>query len=454
MATVYAGKALDITKLNFAKLVDGKRGYATEKTLRLDYLDVHERDRFNGTFSFSGNKINGTANEWIHTDYWNNKVLFSFTGIKMSAPAVFAATKTKKLGDDKAIIQGVLAGNDRITGSKFKDVLFGYNGNDTIVGGAGLDSIDGGNGKRDKADYSSSVRKIEVTLKDEGYAGVKIGGDVQDRVRNIEDLNGGKANDTLTGNKFNNIFVGNGGKDTLLGEGGNDTLLGGEGNDVLGGGFGTDSLKGGDGLDTLDGGAGGDILLGDGGHDSLIGGGGRDLLNGAIGNDTLRGGKDNDKLIGGTGNDLLDGGKANDTLDGGTGSDTLTGGKGKDLMTGGTAADTFVFLEITDSPASVATRDVITDFKHRTDKIDLSGIDAVTSILDILGINDTFVLDKKKGTANSAVAEGHVGWYTINPAGTANDKTIIRLNTDDDAKIEVTIELHGAMKLTSVDFIL
>ena len=70
------------------------------------------------------------------------------------------------------------------------------------------------------------------------------------------------------------------------------------------------------------------------------------------------------------------------------------------------------------------------------------------------GVDEAFVLDKHKGTATSAVAEGHIGWYVVDAAGTANDRTFIRVNYNADATIEMTIELQGAMKLTNVDFIL
>lgn len=43
-------------------------------------------------------------------------------------------------------VQRILAGNDSITGSRFADTLFGYNGIDTVKGAAGNDFINGGNG--------------------------------------------------------------------------------------------------------------------------------------------------------------------------------------------------------------------------------------------------------------------------------------------------------------------
>ncbi len=105
-------------------------------------------------------------------------------------------------------------------------------------------------------------------------------------------------------------------------------------------------------------------------NDTINGTGEQDVLDGGWGNDVLNGLGGNDKLIGGLGNDTLNGGDGDDILIGGWGKDTLTGGAGKDV---------FRFESTMDSPAS-SLRDVITDFRSGEDKIDLSAIDANTSL--------------------------------------------------------------------------
>jgi Ca2+-binding RTX toxin-like protein len=70
----------------------------------------------------------------------------------------------------------------------------------------------------------------------------------------------------------------------------------------------------------------------------------------------------------------------NDTLTGGNGNDTLTGGANVDTMTGGAGNDTFTFSSITDSGNGGATPDVITDFDDNADVINLSAIDANTTV--------------------------------------------------------------------------
>jgi serralysin len=94
-----------------------------------------------------------------------------------------------------------------------------------------------------------------------------------------------------------------------------------------------------------------------------------------------------EKAIGGAGNDTLIansagctllGGGGSDALIGGAGSDRLIGGFGIDNLTGGAGADTFVFLP-GDSSAASGQHDRITDFTNGVDRIDLTGLDAITS---------------------------------------------------------------------------
>ena len=54
------------------------------------------------------------------------------------------------------------------------------------------------------------------------------------------------------------------------------------------------------------------------------------------------------------------------------------GGSGVDNLTGGGSGDTFVFL-LGDSPATSGQHDRITDFLSGSDRIDLSGYDAISS---------------------------------------------------------------------------
>jgi Ca2+-binding RTX toxin-like protein len=92
-----------------------------------------------------------------------------------------------------------------------------------------------------------------------------------------------------------------------------------------------------------------------------LGGTGNDFANAITGN------SGNNKLFGLDGADTIDGGKGNDRLDGGLAADILTGGKG---------ADIFVFK-------TGYGADTVTDLTNGTDRIDLKGLDEVTSFADL-----------------------------------------------------------------------
>ena len=103
---------------------------------------------------------------------------------------------------------------------------------------------------------------------------------------------------------------------------------------------------------------------------------GNDRLRGLAGDDTMRGGGGNDALSGNGGDDALRSWTGSDTLYGGSGADTLTGDGGADWLYGGTGADRFVFTCTADSGTTAASRDIVGDFSHGSDRIDLSPIDA------------------------------------------------------------------------------
>ncbi len=194
--------------------------------------------------------------------------------------------------------------NEKIIGSSFSDIYYGYGGNDLLLGGNGSDTLYGGNGK--------------------------------DR------LVGGNGSDTLYGGN---------GKDTLNGGSGNDHLIGGAGNDTANfssknnrinlastrrqnTGDGRDILTG---IENVDGGSGNDIIIGNNSANTLYGGNGKDRLVGGNGSDTLYGGNGFDTITGGAGNDIfqINNGAGRDVItDYGTGNDRielLSGLTGNDL---------------------------------------------------------------------------------------------------------------------------
>jgi len=133
-----------------------------------------------------------------------------------------------------------------------------------------------------------------------------------------------------------------------------------------------------------------------------------DQLTGTAKADSIYGDGGNDKLSGLAGKDALLGGAGADTLDGGKGADVLQGGAGKDVLVGSAGADRFVFKTAAEAGKG-GTADAIRDFSRgHGDKIDLSGIDAVSGKAG----NQAFDYIGSKGFSGDAgelrYAKGHV----------------------------------------------
>ena len=154
---------------------------------------------------------------------------------------------------------------------------------------------------------------------------------------------------------------------------------------------------------------------------------------------TLNGDSLIDIMTGGGGKDTLRGLGGRDNLNGGAEDDSIEGGRGCDAMTGGRGADHFAYQSTGDSPAG-ATCDIITDFVHRTDKIDLSNIDAQINTLG----NNAF---KFRGTLGFT-SEGQV---RVVQSGL---NTIVEVNTKGATGAEMTIQLDKvtASSLSLIDF--
>lgn len=125
---------------------------------------------------------------------------------------------------------------------------------------------------------------------------------------------------------------------------------------------------------------------------------------------TLKGGAGVDTLTGGSRADTIVGGAGNDTLDGGAGNDTITGGIGQDNLTGGLGADTFVFNAVTESRATNAGADTITDF--------VTGQDVIKSTVAATSSNYS-ELAAFVGVANDVAEALAVAEVSFAAAGTA-----------------------------------
>lgn len=164
--------------------------------------------------------------------------------------------------------------------------------------------------------------------------------------------------------------------------------------------------------------------------------------------DRAQGRGGNDVMFGNGGNDTLEGGFGNDQLFGGTGNDRLIGGMGQDQLLGGAGADVFVFNATAELGASATATDRISGFVRGQDVISLSGIDAMTGAAG----NQAFVFNGRNDFGTSA--RGEVSVQLLDRVGTANDMTLVRIDTDADRAAEAVIRLDGLHNLTASDFLL
>jgi RTX calcium-binding nonapeptide repeat (4 copies) len=226
-------------------------------------------------------------------------------------------------------------------------------------------------------------------------------------------------NDVRTGNGSDNSLSGLGGNDHLKGLGGKDTLSGGASSDLLDGGTGNDTLNGGSGTDF-----------------ALFGGSTAVVVDLSLANDTAKRGSETDKLISIEG---AIGSSAADSFKGDTNANWFQGGLGKDTASGGSGRDRYDLNTVGESGVGATARDVITDFGHLVDDIDLMGIDADTTVAS----NQAF---RWVGTAAFTGAPGELGFFT------SGGNTIIHGSNDADAAGEFEIQLNGMKMLTVDDF--
>lgn len=170
-------------------------------------------------------------------------------------------------------------------------------------------------------------------------------------------------------------------------------------------------------------------------------GGGSDLYDGRKG--TITGDDFHDAVLGNDGNDTIYGGVNAEALNGGSGFDLISGGKGADTLTGGADGDTFLYTSATDSTVKAGGRDLITDFEHEVDRIDLSKLHPATK-------DDAF---KFVGSAPLKHA-GDLNFIQHDAAGTDHDYTMIEGSIGTAGKPDFEIELSGLITLTRDDFIL
>ncbi len=221
-----------------------------------------------------------------------------------------------------------------------------------------------------------------------------------------------------------------------------------DGNDVLVGTLTSDTLNGGKGADSMTGGLGNDIYFVDNTGDRVIEnkGAGTDtvyssvsyILGTHIENLTLL-----DKVpINGSGNALnnkLIGNSVANKLSGLAGNDILNGGLGKDKLTGGAGKDVFDFNSVLEIGKKTK-GDLITDFSHKLDKINLFDIDANSAPNKT---NDTFkYIDEKAFTGKA----GELHFIKGVLSGDTNGDKV--------ADFDLSITVVGGTTMIAQDFVL
>ena len=145
-------------------------------------------------------------------------------------------------------------------------------------------------------------------------------------------------------------------------------------------------------------------------------------------------------ISGGGAGDMIRGGGGRDIISGNGGADQILGGGGADILRGGRHNDTFYYVNVADSGPNL--RDTITGFTHNSDRIDLSGIDAIKGRFD-----NVFTY---QGVTDHFTAAGQ-----IRLAQSGGD-TLLHLSIDADRQSEAVIVLQNvtATTLSELDFVL
>jgi len=384
-------------------------------------------------------------------------------------------------------------GGNGIVGNDGNNIITVTNGADAASGGLGTDRL--------VVDYHLGTTAVTgdstSNFADASGRLVTINGGFE----HFTVLTGSGADTITTGTGDDIINTGNGVSTVTAGEGANsitggidaDTVTAGNGGNFIDGGDGTNTLTSGSGADTITGGLGADTVVAGGGADLITMRGGADTVHGDAGVDrlvvnysasttavtmaaptgslaagytgsvadtsgntagfdgienfTIFGGTLGDLITTGDGSDIIQTGAGNDTANGGGGADRLIGGMGRDILTGGANNDVFDFNTVKESGKARAARDVITDFVHGVDDIDLRTIDADRTH----GGNQRFDFIGKSQFTGEA---GELRFVKINRAGTVNDITVIKGDVNGDGRADFSIDLTGLHQLTQGDFVL
>ncbi|UFH29634.1 hypothetical protein LMH93_09645 [Pseudomonas sp. CIP-10] len=370
--------------------------------------------------------IGGMGNDTYYVDNVNDVV--SETSANGGIDTVISSvTRTLGANQENLILTGTADLNgygnnldNKLTGNAAANVLNGGAGADTMIGGMGNDTyyVDNVN---DVVSETSANGGIDTVISSVTRT---LGANQENLIlTGTADLNGygNNLDNKLTGNAAANVLNGGAGADTMIGGMGNDTYYVDNVNDVVS----ETSANG--GIDTVV--ASVTWTLGSNQENLVLNGGAE--VNG-YGNHLAN------KMTGNYADNVLDGGAGDDRIWGGGGNDHLIGGSGKDTLTGGEGSDTFYYKAVSDTGTTSQTWDVITDFVHGIDKIDLTMLDANTTTF----ANDAFHTIISSDSAFTAAGQLKL----------ANG--ILYGNMNSDSTPEFAIQLLGVSTIDLSDFAL
>lgn len=225
--------------------------YVSGSNTRIAIRDNYRQESFTGSFRYNdwGDAVTGgTVNGY---SYSQGGVLFmSISGLSLSAVTAYNLYISQQSVDLLLLMH---AGNDTVKGSKYADLLAGYEGNDKIYGYAGDDQLIGGNGD-DLLDGGAGTDTLVGGLGNDIYVIDSLADSITenadegtDQVRVAIATAGGsyslganlenaalinKVAFDLIGNELDNVLLGNAAANRIDGGLGADRMEGGAGNDT------------------------------------------------------------------------------------------------------------------------------------------------------------------------------------------------------------------------------
>lgn len=428
------------------------------------------------TVAFSGMSISGDASS-------RGILLVLGSGIATVTLTGTAPFRLLDASDGNGIVGN--AGNNRITVTGGIDAVDGGFGRDrltvdyrdatgAVTGDSTSNFSEAGGGGRSVTITNGSIEHFTILT--------GVGADTITTGAGNDIIVTGRGASTVTAGQGANIIVGGANADTITALDGGNIIRAGTGANTVTSGGGDDLIYAGTGADTIVAGGGEDSIFLRGGADSVNAGAGLDYLiinyqamtsnvSGGItggsfatgyvgliadlvgssitfqgnerfristgsGDDTLTTGNGADVLRGRQGDDLFQSGGGQDNLFGGAGNDQLMGGRGTDVVTGGAGADLFVFASVAQASTGLG-RDLIRDFQVGLDRIDLSGIDAATTLI---GNQDFDFI----GSAQFSSVAGELRYARGLALG----------DVDGDGRADIAIEIGQLSGLTQNDFLL